>query len=103
MSKNPQRGHFVVLPCCGFSEVVYEIEKVAHHKGQTSLGLEEETDDLMEGLVVGEIRHLFNGFSEYTSKNDKYGITFPLHSSEEEKCLLVYTTLMIDYLLFKNL
>lgn len=46
--------------------------------------------------------HLFNGFSEYTSKNDKYGITLPRDSSEEEKCLLVHCVLLMDYLLFEN-
>ena len=40
--------------------------------------------------------------SEYTSKNDKYGICFPSDSNEEEKCLIVYCTLLIDYLLFSN-
>jgi hypothetical protein len=46
--------------------------------------------------------HLFNGLSEYSSKNDKYGIAFPEGASEEEKCLIVYCVLLIDYLLFCN-
>lgn len=33
--------------------------------------------------MVGEVVHLFNGLSEYTSKNDKYGITLPEDSNEE--------------------
>lgn len=56
----------------------------------------------MEDTLVGEIVHLFNGLSEYSSKNDKYGITFPENSSEEEKCLIVYAVLLIDYLLYSN-
>jgi hypothetical protein len=61
-----------------------------------------EGQKLMEDTLVGEIVHLFNGLSEYSSKNDKYGITFPEGSSEEEKCLIVYAVLLIDYLLYSN-
>jgi len=42
------------------------------------------------------------GLSEYTSKLDKYGITLPDNTSEEENCLIVYCVLLIDYLLFEN-
>jgi len=62
----------------------------------------EESNKLYGDTQVGEIMHLFNGFGEYTSKNDKYGITFPVDAGEEEKCLLIYCTLLIDYLLFCN-
>jgi hypothetical protein len=55
---------------------------------------------LVKGEKAGEIVHLWNGCAEYTSKNDKYGIKLPENSNEEEKCLLVYCTLFIDYLLF---
>ena len=56
----------------------------------------------MKEEKVGEIKHLFNGLSEYTSKNDRYGICFPVESGEEEKCLIVYCVFLIDYLLFCN-
>lgn len=59
-----------------------------------------EEERLIGGHKVGEIVHLFNGFTEYTSKNDKYGLTMPEDASEEQKCLLVYCALLIDYLLF---
>jgi hypothetical protein len=49
---------------------------------------------------VGEIVHLFNGLAEYTSKNDKYGMTLPENSTEEEKFLIIHCVLLIDYLLF---
>lgn len=54
------------------------------------------------GSEDGEIVHLFLGLSEYTSKLDKYGITLPDNVTEEESCLIVYCTLLIDYLLFEN-
>lgn len=45
-SKNPQPGHFIVLPCWGFDEIVYLIEKCRHRHESTSLGLgmEDEVD-----------------------------------------------------------
>lgn len=49
---------------------------------------------------MGEIKHLFNGLAEYTSKNDKYGISLPEEASEEQKCLLIHCVLLVDYLLF---
>ena len=36
----------------------------------------------MSDTLCGEIMHLFNGLAEYSSKNDRYGITFPEGSSE---------------------
>ena len=60
----------------------------------------EDEDVFIDGEVVGEIVHLFNGFGEYTSKNDKYGIKLPTESSEQQKCLLIHCALMIDYILF---
>ena len=61
-----------------------------------------EGERLVSDTLVGEVIHLFNGLAEYSSKNDKYGITFPDGSTEEEKCLIVYCVLLIDYLLFSN-
>ena len=94
----------VILPWWGFDTVKYDIYRVAPHENSTAAQMEEEVEGqkLMEDTLVGEIVHLFNGLSEYSSKNDKYGITFPQGSSEEEKCLIVYAVLLIDYLLYSN-
>lgn len=37
ISKNPQRGHFLILPWCGFDKIRYEIVKVQPHEIGTSI------------------------------------------------------------------
>jgi hypothetical protein len=83
VSRNPQRGHLVILPWWGFDRIKYEIVKVGAHEPTTMQDHEiAEGEELMQGGVVGEIVHLFNGLSEYSSKNDRYGIAFPDHADE---------------------
>lgn len=97
-----QKGQIAILPFCGFDRIVYQIKRVGRFPEEDNLCREEEESGLQlrEGPVEGEIVHLFSGFGEYTSKRDKYGITLPRDSTEEENALIVYTTLFIDYLLF---
>jgi hypothetical protein len=85
-SRNPQRGHFVILPWWGFDTIKYEIFRVAVKDQSTAANIEHESvekERLISDTLCGEIMHLFNGLAEYSSKNDKYGITFPEGSGEE--------------------
>lgn len=86
----------MILPFCNFNNIKYDIYKIGYSVDTIA---EEEDAQIMQESLVGEIVHLFNGFAEYTSKNDKYGISLP-EGTEEDKCLILYATLLIDYLLF---
>jgi hypothetical protein len=80
ISRNPQRGHALILPWWGFDHITFDIVRML--PSDRTHSVLEEGSQFIEGETVGEIVHLFNGLSEYTSKNDKYGITFPLDCCE---------------------
>lgn len=75
-----QRGQFAILPFWGFDKIRYTIKR-AGGGGESDSDDEMQRPECLEG--DGEIVHLFMGFSEFTSKLDKYGITLPEDSTEE--------------------
>ncbi len=69
----------MILPCWGFDKINYDIIKIDSIASEIDQIQDSVSDvyNLIKGEKVGEITHLWNGWSEYTSKNDKYGIKLP--------------------------
>lgn len=61
ISKNPQRGHKIILPCWGFERITYDILKIGVE--ETTNAAFEEGSELIRGERVGEIVHLFHGLN----------------------------------------
>jgi hypothetical protein len=57
ISRNPQRGHFLILPWWGFDNIKYEILRVAPREASTAHNMEAheavEGQKLMEDILVG--------------------------------------------------
>lgn len=58
--------------------------------------------DGRSGAVVGEICHVWAGCVKEMVEADNYTIVFPEKATAEQKCSLIATTIMLDFLYFER-
>lgn len=54
-------------------------------------------------LKVGRVTNIYNGcFAECFSRADKFGIEFPAKADQDQKILLAYAVMYLDYLRYET-